>query len=643
MNETDIKINIKKEELIMKKEIKRITKKMVAFGLATAMAFTMSPLVKSEAAAKKPVITPKKVTLTVGKTKKLTIKKNGLKIKKVTWKSNNKSVATVSKKGVVKAKKKGTATIKAKVVTASKTYKISRKVTVKAKKAPDEEIKVGEWIKEDSPVVQEGVKNVFDKYNSSIDGVSYTPVATIAHYLGEDGSTSWRVFARQTLVTEPTAPSIYAIVVITESMDGAVDITGLYLTTQAAFAKGSDANAGGWSECDNPQLDVAEMAAFNKNIDGLVGVTYSPIAKIGTQVVSGVKYCILAEYQLVTSTAASGYCLIDLTVGADGTVTIGDVVNIDMGQNDEATGRGSWLYLREGATDVELQKVLVRHVGNGWFNVACIFANNSDQDYELDLKKFEFVTSDGSKNKLIQTSVTLRKNTSYIWWAFSLSKEFNGKLKVGETVKVFFDGKELGDVEVEDSASRIWYYRGGWQTVDSPEVDNSLKAIVEKANTGFLGTTYTPLALLATREDDGQDFRIFCRSTPTLPGSKTTYAIIEVHSTLLGEAMISDVICDTDIEAYGTDPTLGWAEVETPVIAKGEGAYFDKAVETLTGVSYKAVALLGKEKIRGTKYGFICEGTATVPNSVPSYYLVRVNVSDEGAVTLGDIVDLANA
>ncbi|MEE3466880.1 MAG: Ig-like domain-containing protein [Eubacterium sp.] len=625
----------------MKKEIKRITKRMAAFGLATAMAFTMSPLVKSEAAAKKPVITPKKVTLTVGKTKKLTIKKNGLKIKKVTWKSSKKAVATVSKKGVVKAKKKGTATIKAKVVTASKTYNISRKVTVKAKKAP-EEIKIGEWVKEDSPVVQEGVKNAFDKYNASVDGVSYTPVATIAHYLGEDGSISWRVFARQTLVTNPTAPSIYAIVVITESMEGDVDITGLYLTTQEAFANSSDGIDGGWTECATPQLDVDEMAAFNKNIDGLVGVTYSPIAKIGTQIVNGTKYCILAEYQLITSAATEGYCLIDMTIGADG-VTIGDVLNIDMGQNDEATGRNSWKYLREGATDVELQQVLVRHVGNGWFNVACIFANNSDQDYELDLKKFEFVTSDGSKNKLVQSSVTLKKNTSYIWWAFSLSKDFNEKLKVGEKVKVFFDGEELGDVEVEDAASRSWYYRGGWQTVDSPEVDNSLKAIVEKANTGFLGTTYTPLALLATREDDGQDFRIFCRSTPILPGSKTTYAIIEVHSTLLGEAMISDVICDTDIEAYGTDPTVGWAEAETPVIAKGEGAYFDKAVEGFTGVSYKAVALLGKEKIRGTKYSFICEGTATVPNAVPSYYLVQVNVNEEGVVSLGDIKDLANA
>ena len=69
----------------------------------------------------------KKLVLTVGKRAKLKVK--GTK-KKVKWSSSKKKIATVTKKGVVKAKKKGTAKIVAKI--GKKKY--TCKVVVKAKK-----------------------------------------------------------------------------------------------------------------------------------------------------------------------------------------------------------------------------------------------------------------------------------------------------------------------------------------------------------------------------------------------------------------------------------------------------------------------------------------------------------------------------
>ena len=69
-------------------------------------------------------ISKKKKTLRVGD--KYTLKITGTS-KKVKWKSSNKKVATVNSKGKVKAKKKGTATITAKV--GGKKYKC--KITVK--------------------------------------------------------------------------------------------------------------------------------------------------------------------------------------------------------------------------------------------------------------------------------------------------------------------------------------------------------------------------------------------------------------------------------------------------------------------------------------------------------------------------------
>ena len=69
----------------------------------------------------------KKLVLTVGKKAKLKVKRTK---KKVKWSSSKKKIATVTKKGVVKAKKKGTAKIVAKI--GKKKY--TCKVVVKAKK-----------------------------------------------------------------------------------------------------------------------------------------------------------------------------------------------------------------------------------------------------------------------------------------------------------------------------------------------------------------------------------------------------------------------------------------------------------------------------------------------------------------------------
>ena len=93
--------------------------------LATTFVLVLSSLYCPESqAAAKPKLSKTKLTLTVGKTAKLKVKNYKGTVK---WSSNKKKVAAVSKKGVVTAKKKGTAVITAK---AGK-KKLKCKVTVK--------------------------------------------------------------------------------------------------------------------------------------------------------------------------------------------------------------------------------------------------------------------------------------------------------------------------------------------------------------------------------------------------------------------------------------------------------------------------------------------------------------------------------
>lgn len=106
-------------------------KKLLAFVLAFAMIITIYQPSAVYAAAKKPGLSAKTMTLQVGQKKTLKVKNAGKKAV-LKWSSNKKSIATVSKKGVVKAVKAGNAVVTCKVTTKNgKTTKLTCKVAVK--------------------------------------------------------------------------------------------------------------------------------------------------------------------------------------------------------------------------------------------------------------------------------------------------------------------------------------------------------------------------------------------------------------------------------------------------------------------------------------------------------------------------------
>lgn len=105
-------------------------KKTLCLMLCAAMILSTVVIPADVNAAAKIKLSAKSVTLTVGKTKTLTLKQGKKKVKGVKWKTSNKKVATVSSSGKIKAKKVGKANITA-------TYKKKKyvcKVTVKANK-----------------------------------------------------------------------------------------------------------------------------------------------------------------------------------------------------------------------------------------------------------------------------------------------------------------------------------------------------------------------------------------------------------------------------------------------------------------------------------------------------------------------------
>lgn len=107
-------------------------KTWAAAGLSAMLVIGMIPYQPAEAKAKKAAVKPAKVTISVGQKKKLKLKGKPAGAK-ITWKSTNKKVAKVNKKGVVKGKKPGKATIKIKIKPKKgKAYTLKSRVTVKA-------------------------------------------------------------------------------------------------------------------------------------------------------------------------------------------------------------------------------------------------------------------------------------------------------------------------------------------------------------------------------------------------------------------------------------------------------------------------------------------------------------------------------
>ena len=102
----------------------KASKILCSLALMVAMILTMGGLSNVASAAKKtPKLSTKKVTIGVGKTKKVTVKNKSGKVK---WTTKNKKVATV-KNGKIKGVKTGSTTVTCKVGSKKLTVKVSVK------------------------------------------------------------------------------------------------------------------------------------------------------------------------------------------------------------------------------------------------------------------------------------------------------------------------------------------------------------------------------------------------------------------------------------------------------------------------------------------------------------------------------------
>ena len=109
----------------------------------------------------------------------------------------------------------------------------------------------------------------------------------------------------------------------------AVLLTALMLT--AASAAAADGLAGGWSIAESQALTEETLAVFEKGMEGLLGVDYTPVAYLGSQVVAGMNHCFLCVATTVVPGAEPSYALAYMYQDLSGGVKLMNVVRFDFG------------------------------------------------------------------------------------------------------------------------------------------------------------------------------------------------------------------------------------------------------------------------------------------------------------------------
>ncbi len=187
----------------------------------------------------------------------------------------------------------------------------------------------GGFQKAKTPTLTKTRKKIFKKAFKKFVGSDVTPVAYLASQVV--AGTNHLYLCRIKAVV-PNAKEYFCIVSIYEDLSGKVSINEIVDTDVETNINDLP---GGWFQSSSPKVSKSIKKAFNKALNNLVGVSYTPLAVLSEQVVAGTNYCILCESQVVYPGAPVNYSLVYLYKGLDGSAEITDIVNLTDKSSDD--------------------------------------------------------------------------------------------------------------------------------------------------------------------------------------------------------------------------------------------------------------------------------------------------------------------
>jgi hypothetical protein len=215
--------------------------------------------------------------------------------------------------------------------------------------------------------------------------------------------------------------------------------------------------------------------------------------------------------------------------------------------------------------------------------------------------------------------------------------------------------KKKGESEVDKTPEPAIV--GGWETVlanQANDIDEETVNLFNNAKAKYTGLNLDLVALLGKQVVAGTNYMFLVKAYKPGEDDKVSYKIVIVYHDLEGNDTISKVndfdytkYTNVNIDANNEQLSGGW-NVESSgrpytLFEDGEDNFYTKATETLTGMNFKPLALIGKQLVAGTNYAVLCYGAATVPDAKEAIYLLTIYEDLNGSSKISSIayIDLA--
>ncbi len=197
--------------------------------------------------------------------------------------------------------------------------------------APEDPIVVGGWtISQDGeePALPAEAKEAFDKAAADLTDGTYRPIAYLGSQVvaGTNYAFLCTVSGRGLCVVK-----VYKDLEGNASVLETKDVSIADYTTDEQIAFPEAGMAGGWyvGEATGAALPAEAQTAFDSAMTGLVGVSYTPVTCLGTQVVAGTNYAILCRATTVTAEPANALAVVVIYADLEGGAMITSICGFD--------------------------------------------------------------------------------------------------------------------------------------------------------------------------------------------------------------------------------------------------------------------------------------------------------------------------
>ncbi|MGN1339630.1 MAG: hypothetical protein ACI4WS_05015 [Oscillospiraceae bacterium] len=173
----------------------------------------------------------------------------------------------------------------------------------------------------------------FKKVTAELDGVSYKAIAVLGTQVV--AGTNYAILCKATPIYPDATPEV-KLMYIYEDLAGNAEITGFQTIIGEMLDGGFSANTGKFLFGKNKDV----YSVYKQAMEGITGVSYKPIAYLGSQVVAGSNYLILCRSRVVYPNAPYGWSLVTVNKALDGSVSLVGIETLELGNTDNEISLG---------------------------------------------------------------------------------------------------------------------------------------------------------------------------------------------------------------------------------------------------------------------------------------------------------------